>query len=217
MNRSSQHLRWDAIEPVAEELFGVLGKSELAWAGQAWRHLESAGLTGAAGEVERHMASVRAMTLATVYREFCRLAWKVRSDSSLADWWVYLDLQPMRLGQLLGVEADLDGARSETELVDQALRLLTTKERRPVWDALCAGFGNSSRLFISLWRTREDPAGGLGPGGTRESDDEILNDLSFEKIDAFEFVSRGFPLPKPKTRRSREVELDLAALGLSTT
>jgi hypothetical protein len=217
MNQFSQHLPWNAIEPVAEELFGVLGKSELAWAGQAWRHLASAGLASAANEVERHLASVRAMTLATVYRDFCRLAWKVRSDFSLADWWVYLDLQPLRLGQLLGVEADLDGARSEAELVDQGLRLLTTRERSPLWDALCAGFGNSSRLFIALWRTREDPATGLGPNGKAESDEEILNDLSFEKIDAFEFVSRGFPLPRPKTRRTLEVELDLAALGLSIT
>ena len=217
MNQSSQNLPWKAIEPVAEELFGVLGKSELTWAGQAWRHLASAGLAGAANEVERHMASVRVMTLATVYREFCSLAWKVRSDSTLADWWVYLDLQPLRLGQLLGVAADLDGARSETELVDHGLRLLTTRERRPVWDALCAGFGNSSRLFVSLWRTRDDPASGLGTSGKRESDEEILNDLSFEKIDAFEFVSKGFPLPKPKTRRTLEVELDLAALGLTTT
>jgi hypothetical protein len=209
-----QTLEWKTLEPVSEELFGVLGRSELVWARQAWQHLAAAGLTRAAGEVDRHLAAVRAMTLATTFREFCRHAWKIHSEPALADWWVFLDLQPLRLGQLLGNDADLNGARNEGELVDQGLRLLTGRERQLVWEALSAGYGNPSRLFIAMWRSREDPRTGMTPEGRREGDEEILNDLSFEKIDAFEYVSKGFPPPRVTTRRPLSVELDLAALGL---
>lgn len=217
MNHHDHTMTWHAIEPVAEEMFGILGKSELAWAHQAWQHIEKSGLARAATELDRHLAAVRVMTLATVFREFCRLAWKVKGEPSLADWYVYLDLQPLRLGQLLGTHADLDGARSEAELVNHGLRLLTGRERQPVWEALCNGFGNPSRLFIALWRCREEPLSSSSRPAARESDEQILNDLSFEKIDAFEFVSRGFPPLRQAARRTLAVELDLAALGLSTS
>ena len=181
-------LGWESFASVADELFGTLKRAELAWARQAWEQLGRAGLADAASDLERHLVAVRFMTLARVHAEFCRHAWSTGAPPRLSDWAYYLELDALRLGQLLGAGERLPDASGE-DLVEAGLGILVERERPALHRALLEAAGSASRLFAAMWRTAE-PAD--LPDGQRESDDAILNDLSFEKIDAFEYVSRGF-------------------------
>ena len=192
MVREPHQIGWDRFVEVAEELFKVLGRSELLWARQAWESLAKAGLADASSELDRHRVAIRFIALATIYREFCTLAWKKNTRSHYAEWAVFLDLYPLRLGQLLGEKATLPEKAKEERLLDEAVALLANRERPALHKALLAAFGGVSKLFIAMWRTHEKPEGAPGKPEPRETDDTIVNDLSFEKIDAFEFVSKGF-------------------------
>lgn len=192
MGREPHQIGWDRLAEVAEELFKVLGRSELVWAHQAWDHLVKAGFADASTELDRHRVAIRFVALASVYREFCSLAWKRNTRSHYSEWAVFLDLYPLRLGQLLGEKATLPEKAKEEKLLDEAVAVLANRERAQLHKTLVSAWGGVSKLFTSMWRTREKPEGTPGKAEPRETDDEILNDLSFEKIDAFEFVSKGF-------------------------
>ncbi|HPW54336.1 MAG TPA: hypothetical protein PLP31_01205 [Thermoanaerobaculaceae bacterium] len=191
-------LAWKHFSEVAEELFKVLGRSELAWAQQMWGYLAKAGLCTVDSELDRCRVCLRFIALACVYRDFCALAWKKRLSPHFHEWAVYLDLHPLRLGQLLGANAPLPEAKRDEDLVHAAVQVLANRERTELHRALVHALGNPSRLFITMWRTREHPAGTAGAAKDKhETDDQILNDLSFEKIDAYEYVSKGFVTATP--------------------
>jgi hypothetical protein len=192
MVREQHILRWDRFAEAAEELFKVLGRSELVWAEQAWDHVVRAGLAEAHSELDRHRVVVRLIALASVYREFSSLAWKRSTRCHYAEWAVFLDLVPLRLGQLLGEKAALPEKAKEERLLEEAVAILVNRERAELHKVLVAGYGTVSKLFAAMWRTREKPTDAGGTPESRETDEEILNDLSFEKIDSFEFVSKGF-------------------------
>jgi hypothetical protein len=199
MAREPHQIGWERFADVAEELFKVLGRSELAWARQAWECLAKAGLADATTELDRHRVAIRFIAVASVYREFCAFAWKKNTRSHYAEWAVFLDLNSLRIGQLLGEKATLPEKAKEERLLDEAVAILANRERPQLHKALVGAWGGVSKLFISMWRTRERPEGGPGKPEPRETDDVILNDLSFEKIDAFEFVSKGFVPGTPPT------------------
>ncbi|HPC84332.1 MAG TPA: hypothetical protein P5234_13425 [Thermoanaerobaculaceae bacterium] len=191
-------LTWKHFSEVAEELFKVFGRSELVWAQQMWEHLVKAGLCTADSELDRCRVCIRFIALACIYRDFCSLAWKKRLSPHFHEWAVYLDLHPLRLGQLLGTNAALPEARRDDELVHAAVQVLANRERPQLHRALVQAVSSPSRLFITMWRTREHLPGTPGAArDKRESDDQILNDLSFEKIDAYEYVSKGFVTAAP--------------------
>lgn len=191
-------LTWKHFSEVAEEFFKIFGRSELVWAQQMWEHLLKAGMCTVDGELDRCRVCVRFVALACIYREFCATAWKKRLAPHFHEWAVYLDLHPLRLGQLLGTNAPLQEARKDEDLIHAAMQVLVNRERTELHRVLVAAHGSPSRLFASMWRTREHPPGSPGAAKQkRESDDEILNDLSFEKIDAYEFVSKGFGTTTP--------------------
>lgn len=213
---SSKSITWDQLDVAAEEVFRVLGRSEMGWARQTWELLAEQGLTAAPDELARHRAAMRFLALARIYHDFCYHAWKKDIVPRLADWAYYLEMQPLRVGQLLGPEVPLKGAGTDAETLEAALAELTRRERPVLFKAVVDALGSPSKVFVALWRTGEMPgahAGGNGDG--RESDEAILNDLSFAKIDAFEFVSKGFPPRQRRKAPAKRVALDLSDLGIT--
>lgn len=212
---SSKSVTWKDLEVAAEEVFRVLGGADLGWARQMWELLASQGLAAAPDELARHRVATRFLALARVYHDFSYHAWKKEIEPRLAEWAYYLELQPLRVGQLLGPEVLLKGANTEAEVLEAALEELTRRERPVLFQALVKALGNPSKVFVALWRSREVPAVHPAANGNgRESDEAILSDLSFEKIAAFEYVSQGFP---PRQRRKSPVKrttVDLAELGI---
>ncbi|MEP0775479.1 MAG: hypothetical protein HRF46_14110 [Acidobacteriota bacterium] len=210
---SSKSVTWKDLEVAAEEVFRVLGGAEMSWARQIWELLAGLGLAAAPDELARHRVAIRFLALARVHHDFCYHAWKKDVEPRLAEWAYYLELQPLRVGQLLGPEVPLTGANTEAEALEEALEELTRRERPVLFEGLVRALGNPSKVFVAFWRSREAAHGG-GNGNGRESDEAILNDLSFEKIDAFEFVSKGFPPRQRRKAPAKRASLDLAELGI---
>lgn len=213
---SARSITWEQVEVAAEEMFRIFGGQEMAWARQMWTILAEQGLTAAPDELARHRTAIRFLTLARIYHDFCYHAWKNDLQPRLAEWAYYLELQPLRVGQLLGPDVPLKNAASESETLEAALEELTRRERPVLFQAMVRGLGTPSKVFVALWRSREVAAtSGGGNGNGRESDEQILNDLSFEKINAFEFVSKGFP-PRPRrAAQPKRVTFDLSDLGIT--
>lgn len=232
---------WDEVAWAAESMFRVwVGGRELEWAKMAWDALTAAGLTTYRNEIERYRVLVRLMTLATMYREFCTLAWEEEDEPLYGDWISDLEIPAFRLGQLVGPEfAPDDQELEETELAYAAVASLIESSRRAVYRALVKHFGGASMLFASLYATNLDDFGEeeeyedddwgyddedeveddgtddtskdeSSPGQTSpdtnprertlaellaDTDvlDDILNEVTYGKMEAFEWVSDGMP------------------------
>lgn len=77
---------------------------------------------------------------------------------------------------------------------------LTNQAREEVLDSLLKGFGGVSALFLSLWRSRTASAEAEGDDdveddGDRdhETDWQVLNDATTEKLAAFSWLEAGCP------------------------
>ena len=96
-------------EDPSVSMFDVwIGQPELAWARKAWIALERRGLTLFSNELERTRVLIRAMTLGTIYREFCDLAHDDAWDSEYQIWAAEMGLNSFRVAQLAGDEFELD-------------------------------------------------------------------------------------------------------------
>jgi hypothetical protein len=186
----STRLSWDEVRPAAEEAFAIwVGHPEIAWAQHAWQILGAAGLTAYSTTVERGRVVCRFLTLAGLYRAFCRIAWDEANDPDYVSWAETLDLGQLTIGQLLGDDVDVDG-RNDYEVTEGALTILADRARQDVVAALKTAAGGDAGLFLSLWRSIEQP----DDDGEPETDDEILNyDVTPSKVAAYEWITEGCP------------------------
>jgi hypothetical protein len=201
-------LTWDDLEPAADKAFSIwVGQPELRWAKDAWQILTDAGLADYAGDLDRHRAIIRFLALAGIYSDWCDAAWDEYSEPWYSHWCEDLEISAFRIGQLVGAEDD-DGSEEcdDASLVADALTQLADDARPEVAEALLAHFGNESGLFLSLWRSRElqhdqsdvdldedddDWEDDAGDWAEAESDDEILNEVTGSKLQAFAWISEG--------------------------
>jgi len=186
-------------EDPSVSMFDVwIGQPELAWARKAWVALERRGLTLFSNDLERTRVLIRAMTLGTIYREFCDLAHDDAWDSENQIWAAEMGLNSFRVAQLAGDEFELDDDDDESGLLDSALSSLIDDEREDICKALCEGFGGESMLFVSLWNSMypeksldDDPD---DDEGFPESPEDVLNsNVTGEKLRAFSWITEGMP------------------------
>ena len=78
--------------------------------------------------MQRTLVLVRFLTLGRIFREFCELAREEPSDENLGLWAEALDVNPIRVGQLLGpslltelFDDDLSLENAVSELVDKTV------------------------------------------------------------------------------------------------
>ena len=132
-----------------------------------------------------------------------------------------LNLSPFRLGQLIGrhsgflEEAACDHHRdwdSDSDLFRAALSYLEMKARPKIFSALQEHFGGLSAFFVALWNSDRQPrpadyeehrqeydyARDFAVGDLRiwepayqETDDEILNDVTDEKLRLWTWLDQG--------------------------
>jgi hypothetical protein len=176
-------LTWSELEHVAEEAFRVWTTGgDLAWARYAWDVLTRAGLANFRTEQDRCKVAIRFLALAGFYLEFCETAFEERIEPDYTGWAPELNVSPFRIGQLFSsaeVEEDDELA------VESALEHLVDEARAEVVGALVRGFGGRSGLFVAMWRTA---AAEEDDEADAESDEEILNAVTFNKLAAVEFL-----------------------------
>ena len=185
MKSSAKILVWDHVKRAAGEAFNIwIGRPETQWAKDAWEGIVSAGLAHYTNEIERAKVCIRFMALASLYHDFCAMAWDERDEPELTYWAAELDVIPMRVGQLIGSEATREGAENEDSEFNEALQSLVNASRPIVLKALLERFGGNNGLFVALWRSS---------GENSDDDEEILNDPTPEKMSAYEWIEEGCP------------------------
>lgn len=198
-------LTWDEIESAAARAFSIwTGQPELRWAKEAWQILSDAGLAAYEGELDRHRAIIRFLALAGIYSDWCAAAWGEYSDLQCSYWTEGLDVNAFRLGQLVGADEDSeDGELDDNVLTEEALHRLADAARPDVVRALLGHFGTASGLFLSLWRSMDFPHDEIDDQeneeddwddeGSRDTptDDAILNEITDEKLRAFDWTQDG--------------------------
>ena len=186
-------MAWADVRPAAREAFAVwTSGSDLEWAKEAWARLGSAGLCDYQTTGERTRVAVRFLALASLYRDWCCLAFDECQQDEPASWAFAFDLDAIYLGQLV---PDEDLPDDPDEAFESALRALMEEERSTVAHGLQTAYGGVARLFLALWRSAArdtDPdAFDDDEAPVEESDDEILNDVTAEKLRAYEWISGG--------------------------
>lgn len=145
------------------------------------------GLADYTSELERCRVLIRLMCLGIIYREFCDLARDEWLEPYYKEWAEDLDLSSFRTAQLVGPEFEKDDYVNEDDLLEWALNELIDKERNLIIKALRREMGGDAGVFVSLWKTIEDY------GDDEEAEYEILNDVSFDKMRAYEWIEEGIP------------------------
>lgn len=202
-------LEWDDVQPAAERGFSIWsGGSDLQWAKRAWGALVRAGLASYHGELDRCRIAVRFLALVGIYSDFCLAAFDEDAPPDYADLAAELDVSPFRVGQLAGEDDAWDEPDDEGTLVEDVLRSLADAARPEIVPTLRDAFGGVSGLFVALWRTASDDDSGEAPGAdreedggdadraddpdvVRETDEEILNDTTPEKLAALAWLEEG--------------------------
>lgn len=191
-------IRWADLEPIAAEAFRIwTGSPELRWAKQAWSHLTRAGLAKNREPLDGLRAYIRFLVLASIYRDWCAVAFDYSEDDEPTLWLSAVHVDPVDIELLLGPDIEVRACRPFEPRLDNALNTLMERERESVLDALLKGFGSVEDLFIALWRSNQDPVDwadvGEGDGVTEalETDDHVLNELTIEKLAGYSWISEG--------------------------
>lgn len=108
-------------------------------------------------------------------------------------WLSGVETSPFHIGQLVGEAIDLDDPEGD---LDDALNLLMRQERSAVVSALMEGFGGVDGLFIALCRSNKEPQDDTlvdddGESPTSETDADILNAVTGEKMAGYEWIDQG--------------------------
>jgi hypothetical protein len=183
-----ENLTWDDLQPAFDLSYSVWDEEEkLAWAKKAWSILSKAKLTQYETGVERAEVIVRFLALTGIFADFYEIAFQDGFKPEYAELAEALYLAPLKVGQLIGRDADCDEGQDDSELYGDALRHLASEARDEVCRALITGFGNQPALFISLWRSNSYYADEV-----RVPDDDIVNnDLTPEKHIAYQWITEG--------------------------
>jgi hypothetical protein len=148
-------LDWDDLDAVASTIFQVwpLGRDR-DWARQAWIVMGSFGLTAYANEIQRCQVALRFLTVASYYYRFCNTCFQKHLRLDLLDWPILLEINAVRLGQLLSDRAGIGDRETDAiELFKAGILASIDRLGSEVISALENGFGSRKQLFISLWRS----------------------------------------------------------------
>jgi hypothetical protein len=196
------------------------GEHEQHWAREAWAMLIEAGLAAHCNDLERCAASINFIAFAEFYKDWKHIGMEGSRDNSYGGLLEALGITPLRVGQLIGRHSDfLDDPpydwhlrKPEERLLDDAICQLEMAAREEVVNALYEAYGSVGDLFVALWNSdkqprppdyeekreeyEEDRAFKIGElniwvPAYQESDDEILDDLTDEKMERYAWLDQG--------------------------
>jgi len=180
-------LSWSELQPAASEAFSIwTSGSDLRWAEQTWRRLIAAGFCDYESEKGRHVVIGRFLAMASIYRDWCSVAFEETHEDVPTYWIDDLNVSSIVLGQIL---PDDELSEDEDEARSEALQILLDRERPTVVTGLTKAYGSDADLFVALWRSVTS-----GNDDYAEEDyAEILNVPSTEKLAGYSWISDGCP------------------------
>lgn len=181
-------LTWDDLQPALHLSHSVWDEEgKRAWVRKAWELLAQAKLTQYETRVERAEVVVRFLALTGIFADFYEIAFQDGFEPDYEELAESLDLTPLKVGQLIGRDADCDEGQDDSDLYGDALLHLANEARGEVYHALIKGFGNAPQLFISLWRANSYYA----DEEIVPDEDIVSSDLTPEKHLAYEWITEG--------------------------
>ena len=143
--------------------------------------------TNYANELEYCRVCLRLLALADIYYDWCSIAWNEdHAYGAILDSSEYFEMQPFRLGQLIGPNELLEEYTQE-EFVADAICVLVGTTRREVVQAILSGFGDPTNLFISLYNSDKSRKEEMIAGSWD------LNYVEFSWINAYGWIDQGCP------------------------
>ena len=200
-------ITWADLSELGEEMFRIwMGTSELTWAKTAWQKLEEQGFTSYKDELQKHIVLLRFFILGVMYREFCQMAFDEPADRDISYWLDVLEeedlyLSPFRLGQLADSryrnDQSLD-AETVEDILPSIVSDLMEEQRDIVFSGLKVGFGSEALLFAHLWLSAgsydDDDDDDDDDDESRETVEEVLASVTYDKMPAFQWVHQRMPL-----------------------
>lgn len=184
-------LVWDDLKRAPAEAFNIWeGQPEAQWAKDAWEGIVRAGLAQYANEMERAKVCIRFMAMASLYHDFCAMAWDERVEPELTYWAAELDVTPVRIGQLIGQEVNTEKTGDGDLEYEETLKRLVNDSRPIVLKALLDRFGGNDGLFLALWKSKRLVS---DDDDNDETDEEIVNDPTPDKMAAYEWITEECP------------------------
>lgn len=177
-------MAWEDIERAAAKMFNVwTSGGDLAFAKEAWGHLEAAGLTDDDGVAAATETYLRLIALCRIYEEFSGAKWDEDPDMPISFLAEDLDIDRFALGLLAGPHLQDGDWRyvEEFEMFKAALTAAVESFRPEVFECLRRAYGGDTCLYQRLCRTRSD---------SDEHDYEDF-DITGPNMDAYDFVKHG--------------------------
>lgn len=193
-------LAWSDLEEFAAEVFDIFTEHpEIAWARTSWQILIEKDLTTCFGPIDRTLVMCRFFAMGALFHGFWNFG-AGEGSVDLSDWANSAGLSTFRVGETAGKFRDESFAYEDDDdmwveeddayLFEEGLQELVEREYPKVVDALRDGYGNTSKLFVSLWLSSDKTYAGLRNWPREVFDDVVNHDLS-DKGPAFMWLDQG--------------------------
>lgn len=189
--KDEKQLLWSDIKQYSGILFGVwAGIEQYLWAEEAWGAIVKAGLANYRNSEEKQIVLLRLMCLATMYHEFCELAFDLsfqRNDET-SEWLAHGVINPLRLWEFPKPKWLEQVIFNNPDDLEGLACLLIDEHRDEIYKALVRGFDD---LFVSMLMTAYEDNESIR---WADNDGEKFYDtLSDVEERAFYWISIGMP------------------------
>ncbi|KMQ49669.1 hypothetical protein CHISP_3419 [Chitinispirillum alkaliphilum] len=123
--------------------------SELQWLRYVWSQMIQLNMASYTNEIGRHLVFLRFLSLYEQMSCFVCLTFAKKRPFPAAEAMEKLKLSDFRLGQMAGLDHDIE-TENEESLLDSGLRSLVREQRSSVYNAIFRIFGGESGLLVSL-------------------------------------------------------------------
>jgi len=177
--KQKQIVKWSSLKDPADRILSIfISGEETKFAHKAWNIIIKSGFANYSNPEEEVMVKMRFITLVDIYLDYCRIAHQEDHDSEYYDWIDDIDLEA---DKILPVYDSLFPKKDEDLDIPDKISVLSDYFRKEVVNCLIKGFGSESGFFFALWKSTHTKS--------KEKESEILNDVSFNKMEVFQWLS----------------------------
>jgi peptidoglycan/xylan/chitin deacetylase (PgdA/CDA1 family) len=149
---------WSEVEQRAIPMFDLHHRERgMAWAKQAWRHLEEQEMTTRRRSVTEASTYLRLIALALIHDGYSKAAWNIHKGLSAVEWAAEFRFSRFALGKLNGYHYTEIQGDTDVEACNATIEFIAHDLIWEVCKALVKGYGSVDGLHASLWHIRHDP------------------------------------------------------------
>lgn len=180
-----QMFKWNKLKNSADTMFSIfISGEETKFAHKAWDIIVKSGLANFTNELEEGIVKLRFIALADIYLDYCKVAHEEDNESDYYGWEDNLNIGKLVLEEIYQTILTPEERENIDPDIPNMMQQLSYHYRNDVYDCLVKGYGSDDILFLNLWRSTHKDA-------RKETDSDILNDLTFEKMGVSQWLSGG--------------------------